>query len=243
MTRERLEKLSLESLHEVARREDLDIPDGADTATVIELILEAYEEDREEREALNSHPISLEKKKYALTRDEDYRHTGEDTVVLPEQYNESRIVLLLRDPAWAFAYWDLRETDVKKFKAEPGFGGLFLRVHEISGPVFTGHNSVDFFDIPIQLSDMRWYINLPKQGTNYCIQLLYMKFGVPQVIVHSNVIQVPRGSVSEDWARGDSIDPYDMLIALSGLENLGIPSYDQRIPQRIISMLDAQYLR
>ena len=28
---------------------------------------------------------------------------------LPERYNETKIVLLLRDPNWAFAYWDIRK--------------------------------------------------------------------------------------------------------------------------------------
>ena len=236
--------MSLESLNEIARREGIEVLQDTCAAALIDMILEAYEEDRDERESSNNYPISIEEKKYVLSNDEEYSlRSGEDEFPLPAKYNESRIVLLLRDPAWAFSYWDMKDTDVKKLKAEPGFAGVYLRVHELESELFTGSNSVDFFDIPIQFSDSKWYINLPKQGTNYCLQLYCLIHEGVRVLATSNVIRVPRGGISDEWGRGDSIDPYDMLIALSVIENLGVSSFGEKIPHRIISMLDAQYLR
>ena len=50
------------------------------------------------------------------------------------RYNETMIRAIARDPSWAFAYWDVSDSDIEALRGEDSTAGLFLRVAEI-GPL------------------------------------------------------------------------------------------------------------
>ena len=238
MTREKLEHAGREKLERIADEYGVDYgPDSSDLS-LIEQILEAVEESRREWERTNSNPVRIQEKKYEISQDADLIPPGdEDEYPLPERYNETRVVAMLRDPAWAFAYWDIHDNLRKEFADADAFDGILLRVCEIE---IDGDAIVDSFDIPVKLTDSRWYINLPRQGTRYRIDLIARRGSRDTVLDRSNVISVPRGGLA-DQREDRPLDAADELIAHAGILDLDVPSFGNRIPHRVISYVDDQY--
>ena len=156
MTEERLKKLSLESLRKIASNEGIKHIDEIGKDGLIEQLLEAMEEDRNERESSNNFAIRIEEKKYDIIQDEELESQEKTEYCVPEKYQETRIILILRDPYWAFAYWNVRDTDLDELKKNR-FRGLFLRVIQEPREAKEGkRKSLDSFDIPVKITDDKW---------------------------------------------------------------------------------------
>jgi len=69
MTQERLYSFSYEQLLEISDRGSIPVTPGVDKATLISLILDAFEEDRNEREELNNLAIQMEARKFSISQD------------------------------------------------------------------------------------------------------------------------------------------------------------------------------
>jgi hypothetical protein len=238
MTRERLQPLSEEVLRKIALREGIHNHEEASREQLIEAIIEALEEDRSEREHLNNEAIRLEHRKYDILMDEEIILLSQDEVELPQSYNDTRIVILLRDPFWAYAYWDINPAELEKLGEETFYNGLFLRVYEFHGDSPTEDNIVEFFDIPVEESDGSWYISLTHSGSDYAVELRCRVMHKEKILAMSNKVHSPLGYFGRHQA--ELLDePETMMLMLSGLWD-----YDKHgqavdeIPQRIISLLD-----
>lgn len=243
MAYDRLEKLSDERLNELCSEYDVEADECHSRREVIDTLKEAIRESRFDHEASNNDTMRVEERKYDITSGDlavDYS-SGPDygEADLPERYNETRMVLLLRDPAWAYAYWDVRDERMDEAVNEPGFSGLSLRLVEMDNLDMDDHTVVDSIDIPVQPEDKRWYINLPQLDTNYYTELVVHYEENWSVLARSNPVSVPSGGISEDGLAPErSYASEDTIVALSGVERLGVSSFGQRIPQRIISLID-----
>lgn len=238
MTREKLQALSKEQLKSIARREGIHNHEDAGREILIDLILEALEEDRNEREVNNNAAMRLEHKKYDILRDEEVYLLTQDEIPLPESYNDTRIVLLLRDPLWVYVYWDINKTQLDELKGEPFFEGFFLRVYEFQGEEPAKDNIKDFFDIPVEEEDRSWYINLNRPGSDYCVDLRCKVMHKERLMASSNAVHSPLGYFARNQAEFYN-DPSTMMLMLSGLWNYEAGTENrQEIPQRIISILD-----
>ncbi len=131
MTRERLMLLPTRFLKEIAEKEGIKIQPNTGKDILMDLILEAMEEDCQEREKINNPLIKVKEKKYEITMDEEIEAQDKTVYPIPERYNETIIVMMLRDPLWAFAYWDIKDKERDILKEKDGFQGLFLRIYEI----------------------------------------------------------------------------------------------------------------
>jgi hypothetical protein len=236
MTRTNLLRAGREKLERIAQQHGVDFTDETTGDQLVDLILEASEESRREWERMNSNPVRIQEKKYEISEDADLVPPGEeDQYPIPDRYNETRIALLLRDPAWAFAYWDIHDNLRAEYTADDPFPGVLLRVCELDAD-----EVVDSFDIPVKLTDGRWYINLPRQGTSYRIDLVSRRGSRDRVLTSSNVVSVPRGGLA-DQSDDRPLDAADELIAHAGILDLDVPSFGNRIPHRVISYVDDQY--
>lgn len=248
MIRTQLAELSLESLYEFALQHELDATPEMSKQDLIELIVEEIEEADLERDSSDNHPVKIEQMKYDLlgaTKFTAMPPFGEE-FSLPEVYNETRIVVMLRDPAWAFAYWDIHDGTLQELLDSEDFEELFLRAVELqvrSGGNQANHGNhqnhfkaVASFDIPVQPSDGSWYVHLPKQGTYYRIDLLSRNGGKTSRLALSNIVAVPSGNLA---INGDDefAERIDLILALSGLQKLDVTTYGERIPQRLISLV------
>lgn len=228
MISEKLDALTDEELRRLAARIGLDLPEDLDRVFVLEEILEAMEEDSPGHRGTAS-PVHIAEIKYAAFCAESLPHPAQSSDVLPDQYGETMIRALVRDPSWAFAFWDLSVADRLCLKEDEDHG-LFLRVAEIGAGE---ERKRDAFDIPVAAEDRQWYINLPRPGARYRIELCSRAGGKSRCLARATETLVPRQALDPealnvDEARGE-------LLRLSGLELLDIEPRDSDHPQRLLA--------
>ncbi len=236
MTRERLEVLSDRCLRRIAENEFVVFDEGTDREELISLLLDALQEKREERFLTNNAPIRVEETKFFVSQNEELPEdwqtpertdAGEEEEPLPERYGETNLVLMLRDPFWAFAYWDIAPAQEEGIRSRQGFQQLYLRCFEVDGDMPTENNLLDYFDIPIQFADRSRYINLAHPESVYRAELIALFDAAEEeggtetmTIVRSNPVRPPRNYVSFEAhpeREGEELSPADRLIAMSGL--------------------------
>lgn len=239
MTKDRLRSLSYDELSQIAEQSGISVQEDMEKESLISVIHEAFEEERLDRENNNNETIQVESKKYSVSQDEELFVDFGDHGDVPDRYQDTRIVLMLRDPSWVYCYWDIEDRILDELAGNDDFGGLVLRVTELATPEWGRDSSVDWFDIPIQFEDLRRYINLPTEDTFYGVEI-YALMGEREVMIsRSNIIQSSRDYLAP--ARGDENINRDRLIALSGFSTdkgsfPGTEYPESDNPQRIMSL-------
>ena len=240
--RERLAALSDENLRDLARKEGFEVPQDVARILLIDLLLEVREDEYDEEDSLNNDSVRIQKIKFDLPYSEK---TGEESgeTSFPERYNDTRLVLMLRDPFWAFAYWDIRGGALKSVKKENDAETVVLRVLQLKNSPLEPQSIVDSFDIPLGLTDSSRYINIPRQDALYCVALVLQGKTWEKQLVASNIVQVPAALCMDKLAASEIIVPSEvdkLDIAQPGESDA--PSPQQAIPQRISSPETAQFL-
>ncbi len=118
---------------------------------------------------------------------------------LPWSYGETRLTLLVRDPYWLFAYWEL--TDEGRSAAEglvgrEAWAGArpVLRVHDTS----TG----TAYDVAVNEEARNWYLNVGQPDRTWYAEIGRLTEGGRFVMMaRSNTVHTPRDGPS------DVIDP------------------------------------
>ena len=140
---------------------------------------------------------------------------------LPSQYGVDKIVLLVRDPWWLHAYWEVMGKTIEKFRS--GLSGdshrvrRALRVYDVSSIIFNGANAHRFFDIVLPESANSWYIDTGGPGRSWCVDFgLLLADGRFITILRSNTVHTPLDGPSwvtdEEW-----MVPDDMFARLYGM--------------------------
>ena len=229
---EKLDALSLEELYTLADKTGLDLPPGLERPFVVEEILGALEDDSADRRATQGEAVHIDEKKYSGLRMGDVVADFDFDEPISARYNETMIRAIVRDPSWAFAYWDISDSELEALKGEEPTAGLFLRVAEI-GPAEARR---EYFDIPVADNDLQWYINLPRSGVRFHIDLCARRpaqGGRIRVLARSNEAESPRQSLAAP-AKAFEVPTYELL-ALSGVEDLPAVSPPEGNAPRILS--------
>lgn len=237
MRRDRLLCLSYATLERLADRMEVEYAPGTDQEELVELLLEVIQENREEWERQTSAPLRFEEKKFDLPPEDVLELTEPEDAHFPEAYAETRIRALLRDPEWAYAYWDLHPTVEAEYEKGSESGGLRLRVLELpeADPV-SRSQPLDTFDIDVRLEDRSWYFNLPRQDTIYLIELVSVDDN--RVLAVSNLLHVPRSGVA-----GDEATRARPILQLSGVESVGPAASSEHNGRRGMSLIGELYGR
>lgn len=237
MNRERLEVLTDEALRKLAALEGLDVPDDVERILLIDAILEVLEEKQEDQELQNNNLMQVSQKKYDLTLLE-IEPTSEENIetMLPLSYHETRVQFLLRDPYWAYVYWDVKRGSLEALKKELEAEKVLLRVlrhrRMPQGVGFPSSEVVDSFDIEIGYKDYSWYVNLPVQDTYYSAALVFTAKQSELVVCQSNVQYVPPVYSFEELV--SSPDPnQNTVYHLMELEKLDILYTKPTLPERL----------
>jgi uncharacterized protein len=145
MTRAHLESLATGDLLAAANKLGIDIPDNLDRILIIEELLDFSL--REE----GSPFISREPEINDLVMTE--------SVPLPKQYNITFIDVMIRDPLWAFVFWEIKASEKEQFEKDENFDGYYLKISRLydssSGSVNSG-----LFMVPVKSEDTAWYLSL-----------------------------------------------------------------------------------
>ena len=222
MTKESLQSIPLEELVALAREEGYEEGGARDRATLTEFILENLKDRAREKEQENSPSIRVEESKYQITDPQSEERVDSEVFPIADRYNQTKIVFMVRDPHWAFAYWELDNKTLEKLPDKEENIHLILRVHETES---VKHSS---FDIPIQFSDSSWYIYLPNQECSYVLELAVVSKGRYSCLASSNRIRTPRESPAQSPDYTLELHPdFDPNLGIGGSES---------IPQRILAV-------
>ncbi len=132
-----------------------------------------------------------------------------------------RIVLVVRDPFWLHAYWEVTRRSVQRAKAALADAWYnakpVLRLLELNGDVASAVENV-IREIPIHGGVKNWYVDVHDPPKSFRIALGYLtaddRF---HLIATSNEVTTPatgNGSLDENWA--DIKSNYEKYYALSG---------------------------
>jgi hypothetical protein len=238
MTRERLQALQMQELLALARAEGLEPLENADRLALVEQILESLTEEKLERERENNPSVRVEETKFEVSPDEElagtFRAPGAEAYPLPPRYNETSITFMVRDPHWAFAYWEIDEARAARL-AQSDAQELVLRVYEMERCDEEAPRFSSSFDIPIRLGDSSWYIYLPNEDSAYVLELGGLRRGSYSCICRSGVVRTPRETVA--GASGGAEEDILFLDLAADYELLGSSASSAAIPQRILSEL------
>ncbi|MDR0636485.1 MAG: DUF4912 domain-containing protein [Treponema sp.] len=200
-----LESLTTQELIQVADSFGIDIPPELDRIFIVEELMESAEE--EEASEASAAPVATEA---ALPRKILEKRMTEP-VLLPQQYNITFIEVMLRDPLWAFTFWEVKSDDKEIYEKADGFVGYQLKVSEY-------HNLQEPFTIPVGTEDDAWYIGFPPESGRFKIELCALCNDEEIVLATSRPFTMPRlFNPSEE-----EVLYKNPLIRLSGIEDFTI---------------------
>ncbi|MBW4564668.1 MAG: DUF4912 domain-containing protein [Mojavia pulchra JT2-VF2] len=161
---------------------------------------------------------------------------------LPAGYGESRIVLLPRDPQWAYTYWDVSNEHKEDLRRQGG-QQLALRIYDVTDIDLDYQSPHNLQEYPADELAREWYLPVPVSDRDYVIDIGYRSFdGRWLVLARSARVHIPPVYPS-DWIedvfvtvnfeedlRGKTV--YELVppakkIATTSVNGNGNPIYDQ----------------
>ncbi|MDT9185835.1 DUF4912 domain-containing protein, partial [Limnospira sp. PMC 289.06] len=96
----------------------------------------------------------------------------ENLVELGSGYSESRVVMMARDPEWAYAYWDISSQQKEQFRR---LGGqqLALRIYDVTGINLSNQSPHSVQEYPCDEMAREWYLPIPVSDRDYVIEIGY----------------------------------------------------------------------
>jgi hypothetical protein len=209
LARPYLDSLTTRELVRIADKCGIDIPPSLERVFIIGELLDyagEEEEDGEQGETLLESP--------------DYP----ETAPVPRRYNITFIDVMVRDPLWVFAFWEVKEHDRNIFEADPGFSGYRLRV--------AGNGPAPSFTIQVDPDDTARYLGFseypaqPEAG--FRVELRAGVGETSEVLAVSRAFRLPRLPGRNDFEASP-------LSLLSGLNDFPILRDTDRPPYRRFS--------
>ncbi|MBD1858725.1 MULTISPECIES: DUF4912 domain-containing protein [Leptolyngbya] len=121
-----------------------------------------------------------------------------DLMDLPEGYGESRIVLMPRDPQWAYTYWDIPNEHKQDLRRQGG-QQLALRVYDVTDVNLDYQSPHSVQEYPCDEMAREWYLPVPVSDRDYAIEIGYRAGdGRWLVLARSASVRVPPVYPS-DW--------------------------------------------
>ena len=137
----------------------------------------------------------------------------EQAFSIPTGYGDDRIVLMVKDPWWLFAYWEIQAGTERSARSQllpHEVAGLqsILRVYDVTGvdyPTTPAHAS---FDIGLSGLATNWYIHTNAPGQSFIVELgLLTAQGRFLLLARSNRVTTPRFGpsdvIDEAWMISD----------------------------------------
>ncbi|MBI3306985.1 MAG: DUF4912 domain-containing protein [Candidatus Omnitrophica bacterium] len=151
-------------------------------------------------------------KQISLPKPITFHPVNQHSETLPYSYDQTLLVLMVRDPYWVYGYWDFSSQTwnwVQDFLRREPTSQTVLRVHNLERG--------DFTDLDVRLEAKNWYLNVGEPNTSFEAELGFIdSTGRFHLIVKSNRIRTPRDTPSEvidkNWDAGD----FDEIYQLSG---------------------------
>ncbi|MEG5037845.1 MULTISPECIES: DUF4912 domain-containing protein [unclassified Microcoleus] len=141
---------------------------------------------------------------------------------LPNGYGESRVVLMPRDPEWAYTYWDI-PNDRKEELRRQGGQQLALRIYDVTDVNLDNQSPHSIQEYPCDELAREWYVPIPVSDRDYAIDIGYRcADGRWLVLARSAQVRVPPVYPS-DWIE-------DQFITLDWEEELQGKTFAELVP-------------
>lgn len=141
----------------------------------------------------------------------------------PHGHLKDRVIVMVRDPYWLQAYWEVTRLSVERaeaaMKQEWHVAKPYLRVLEVTDGGTTSASERVYRDIEIHGGVNNWYIHIEDSPKSFRVEVGYMGtsgrfFG----IARSNVVNTPAPDTSDDldenWT--DIAENFAKIYAMSG---------------------------
>ncbi len=213
MAKERppLEEMTLRQLRKVASEYKISRYSRMRKAQLLVSINEAIK--KTEQEIFSQNPSDMQEEqqvdeqqvtsaKFEVGQDDDLMQTlasvDQDLGELPDGYGESRIMLMPRDPQWAYAYWDVPNSHKEELRRQGG-QQLALRIYDVTD-IDINHQAPH--SVQEYLCDemaREWYLPIPVSDRNYVADIGYRcADGRWLVLARSATVSIPPVYPS-DW--------------------------------------------
>ncbi|MDR0502111.1 MAG: DUF4912 domain-containing protein [Treponema sp.] len=203
LSRHWLESLSTGELIKLADNYSIDIPPGLERIFIIEELLETSAAENEQADD-----------------DLEIVSSWPEPAALPKQYNISFIDVLIRDPFWVYAFWEIRGHEREIHENAPDFNGYCLRVVPLAEGEDAPKSKDNSFTVAIDINDTGLFIGFteqsPQSRDRYIIRLGAQRGDSEIQIAISRPFNLPRLIDKESLC-----DPKQHpLICMSGLMEL-----------------------
>ncbi|MDJ0897556.1 MAG: DUF4912 domain-containing protein [Xenococcus sp. MO_188.B8] len=182
MAKERppLEEMTLRQLRKVASEYNVSRYSRMRKAQLLTAIKEAMKKQETEKldqgSSLNQEEQQVKSTKFEVGQEtpeaNDLSSVDQDLGELPGGYGQSRIVLLPRDPQWAYCYWDI-PNDHKEELRRQGGQQLALRLYDITDinlDYQAPHNIQEYLCDEMA---REWYLPIPVSDRDYVVDIGY----------------------------------------------------------------------
>ena len=221
ITRAYLESLTTSDLITMADNLGVDIPSDLDRVFIIGEILEISSIDEE---TVNSAENGLVETDLV------------ESVPLPKHYSITFIEMIIRDPLWAFVFWEIKSQDKEQIEKSQDFEGYYLKVSPyMADKTENSDNSsmsdIKDFRIQVKPDDTAWYLGLSpamfsgisqNEHNRFKVELCAEIKGEETVLAASSPVKLP---VLSQMAGEQEINP---LISLSGYADFHIIRNNER---------------
>jgi len=164
------------------------------------------------RAALGLETRVEESKYYAGPVIQKFTHQ-ESNFEFPAGYDDNRIVLMVRDPHWLYAYWEVsarRREEIKQQLGESVFSRarIFLRVYDAAS---SKHHDIEVGGA------RNWYVRVPAPNRTYFAEIGFLtEDGRFIAACRSNSVTTPLDGMSDVIDEQWLIPDWDKMYALSG---------------------------
>ena len=235
MAKERppLEEMTLRQLRKVASEYKISRYSRMRKAQLLTSIKEAINKTEPEKLYQNQSATQEEQQvkatKFEVGQEDNLRESlasvDQDLGELPDGYGDSRIVLMPRDPQWAYAYWDVPNVHKEELRRQGG-QQLALRIYDVTD---IDINSQAPHSVQEYLCDemaREWYLPIPVSDRDYVADIGYRcADGRWLVLARSASVSIPPVYPS-DWIE-------DAFITVDWQDNLkGETLYDLEPPAK-----------
>lgn len=204
-----LETLSFSDLISLADEYGIDVPDDLNRGFLIADLLDSIDEFQK----------SSETPEMTIAKDDESEASPDQ---LPASYNTTEIDAVLRNPAWAFVYWNISEADSVLLKKKTG-SSLMLRVCSLPNTLESVPDET--FDVQIPADENEQYVLLPAGKRFIRVELLCMKGSTGQVLASSPVFEIPHGSPLLATVQPGRVSGLSPVLELSGMQSLLLGHY------------------
>ncbi len=182
MAKERppLEEMTLRQLRKVASEYKISRYSRMRKAQLLTSIKEAIKKTEQSRFSQNPSDMQEEQQvkntKFEVGQEDDLMETlasvDQDLGELPEGYGESRIMLMPRDPQWAYVYWDIPNTHKEELRRQGG-QQLALRIYDVTDIDINNQAPHSVQEYLCDEMAREWYLPIPVSDRDYVADIGY----------------------------------------------------------------------